>query len=271
MNEWSTTFLAFFEQHSPWNPSLLFWLLSGLFGWYGGAGGSQKLLVLQVGPSEYSALVRGMAATVLARVIFLNSAFFAAFITSAPVQQLLGEQSAQHGGQPPFVLFLDSWLELVNSPTTSAFTHPLSFQKECLLCQNEPLHGCAPSTPVTFVSSLLSKESSWWHNGPQPVRTSTLLTLCVVNAVLCLFPSFSPSPAPSVASRMSFMPCRCLFFLSCPFSVGRWTLCPWLPRGSCLRWRCALCCQCGSKWCWIAWSSSSGELATAFASSMFSL
>lgn len=74
---------------------------------------SQKLLLLLLGPTDYSDVVRGTAATILARVLLQNTPFFSSMMASPAIHAALQQQSAAKGGLPPLLLFVDAWLDKV--------------------------------------------------------------------------------------------------------------------------------------------------------------
>ncbi|CAI5519557.1 unnamed protein product, partial [Closterium sp. Naga37s-1] len=98
----------------------------------------QKLLLMIVGPTEYSDLVRGTCATVLARVVLQNSSYFAQFISADSTRHLLQQQSAAKGNAPPLALFLDAWLDKVNSVSVPAKRKLSTLALAVLLTMPEP-------------------------------------------------------------------------------------------------------------------------------------
>ena len=75
----------------------------------------QKLLLILIGPTEYSDVIRGTAATVLARVLLQNTPFFTQMMTSDAARAALQQQSAAKGGLSPLLLFVDTWLDKVSA------------------------------------------------------------------------------------------------------------------------------------------------------------
>ncbi|CAI5480607.1 unnamed protein product [Closterium sp. Yama58-4] len=98
----------------------------------------QKLLLIIVGPTEYSDLVRGTCATVLARVVLQNSSYFAQFISANSTRLLLQQQSAAKGNAPPLALFLDAWLDKVDSVSVPAKRKLSTLALAVLLTMPEP-------------------------------------------------------------------------------------------------------------------------------------
>ncbi|CAI7749322.1 unnamed protein product [Closterium sp. NIES-53] len=98
----------------------------------------QKLLLMIVGPTEYSDLVRGTCATVLARVVLQNSSYFAQFISADSTRHLLQQQSAAKGNAPPLALFLDAWLDKVDSVSVPAKRKLSTLALAVLLTMPEP-------------------------------------------------------------------------------------------------------------------------------------
>ncbi|CAI6002588.1 unnamed protein product, partial [Closterium sp. NIES-65] len=98
----------------------------------------QKLLLIIIGPTEYSDLVRGTCATVLARVVLQNSSYFAQFISADSTRHLLQQQSAAKGNAPPLALFLDAWLDKVDSVSVPAKRKLSTLALAVLLTMPEP-------------------------------------------------------------------------------------------------------------------------------------
>lgn len=80
----------------------------------------QKLLVILVVSPEYSDLVKAASAAVLARVLLQNSPYFAQLLSLPGTAMLLQERSAASGGASPLLLFLDAWLDKVDSMSAAS-------------------------------------------------------------------------------------------------------------------------------------------------------
>eukprot|EP00897_Mesotaenium_endlicherianum_P007868 jgi/Mesen1/7109/ME000369S06434 len=92
----------------------------------------QRLILIAVGTTDDADLVRATAATVLARVLLQNSAYFLQLLSLPATYSLLQGKVAASEGATPLLIFCDAWLDKVDS-VSSAAKRKLSALGLCVL------------------------------------------------------------------------------------------------------------------------------------------
>lgn len=97
----------------------------------------QKLLYIVIAGQSDSDLVKATAACVLARVLLQNSAYFARLLSLPSTAALVQQQSLAAGGKATLFLFVDAWLEKMDSVSSVAKRKLSALALSVLLTINE--------------------------------------------------------------------------------------------------------------------------------------